>query len=60
MERSITLTYVLVPQRDGTFQLGPFQVEHKGATIPTEPITITVEKAALPPSLSPHGERVTL
>ena len=60
MERSMTLTYVLVPQRDGTFQLGPFQIEHEGTTIPTEPITITVEKQALPPSLSPQGGRITL
>ena len=60
MERSLTLTYVFVPQREGTFQLGPFQIEHKGTTIPTEPITITVEKPSLPPLLSPQGGRITL
>lgn len=60
MERVLTLTYVLVPQSAGTFQLGPFELAREGKTFTTEPITITVEKPALPPSLSPQGGRITL
>jgi len=60
VERSLTLAYILVPQQAGTFQLGPFQLDHHGTTISTEPITIAVEKPVLPPQLAPKGERFTL
>lgn len=59
-ERSVSLAYVLIPQQGGTFQLGPFYIEHNGTTVPTEPITITVEKPALPPTLKSDGARFTL
>ena len=60
MERSTNLVYVLVPTREGTFQLGPFTVEQKDRKMETQPIEITVKKAALPPTLKPGAERYTL
>ena len=60
VERSLAFSYVLIPQRDGTFQLGPFTIEHRQKTVQTEPIEITVEKPAVPPRLAPQGERFTL
>ena len=61
MERSMSLLYVLIPQRAGTFQLGPFRIEHQHRNVQTDPIEITVKKPALPPSLkTPQGERFTL
>ena len=60
MERSVSLTYVLIPQQAGTFQLGPFQLARPDKTVSTEPIAITVEKPALPPHLRPQGGRFTL
>jgi hypothetical protein len=60
-ERSVSLIYILLPQQGGTFQLGPFYIEHNGTTLPTQPIDITVEKPAVPPSLkAAPGERFTL
>jgi len=60
-ERSMSLVYVIVPQRAGSFELGPFAVTHRRKEIKTDPITITVEKPAVPPSLkSAPGERFTL
>lgn len=60
VQRSMSLTYALVPQRIGTFQLGPFKVQQKKKTFETDPITITVNKPAVPPTLQPQGERFTL
>lgn len=60
MQRSTNLTYVLVPQQAGTFQLGPFELSHQKRLVKTEPITVTVRKAALPPLKAPPGERFTL
>lgn len=60
MERSTSLLYVLIPQRAGTFQLGPFSLIHNKKTLQTEPIAVSVEKGALPKLLQPHGERFTL
>ena len=60
-ERAMSLTYVLVPQREGTFALGPFPVTHKKQTFKTEPIDITVKKPAVPPDLQePQGGRFSL
>ncbi|MBI3330737.1 MAG: BatD family protein [Candidatus Omnitrophica bacterium] len=60
MERSLSLSYVLVAQRAGTFKLGPFTITHDGKTFETEPIEVTVDKPALPPRFQPQGERFTL
>lgn len=60
IDRSLTLAYLLIPQQAGTFQLGPFQITHKGQTFSTEPLTVTVEKPAIPPHLGPEGGRFTL
>jgi len=60
VERSLTLSFVLIPQRTGTFQLGPFTIEHHKQTFQTEPIEITVEQPVRPPHLKPQGERFTL
>ncbi len=58
--QSVTLIYQLVPQRAGTFALGPFTLQRKGGAIPTQAIQITVEKPALPPSLGSSGPRYSL
>ena len=60
LERSTNLAYVLVPTREGTFQLGPFSIKQKNKTTSTEPISVTVEKSPLPPTLKPGGERFTI
>jgi uncharacterized protein (DUF58 family) len=61
MQRSIGLTYVLVPQREGTYQLGPFIVRHGEREYRTEPIEITVTKPPVPRELQqPEGERILL
>lgn len=60
-ERSTNLLYVLVPQREGTFTLGPFTVTRKKTSFQTAPIEITVKKPILPPTLkSAPGGRFTL
>ena len=59
-ERSTSLAYVLVPQRAGTFQLGPFSIKHRDREFKTQPIQITVKKPVLPPQLQPQGGRFTL
>jgi len=56
MERSVSLSYALIPQQEGVFELGPFHLEHHGETVPTEPIEITVEKSTGPPP-APSGTR---
>lgn len=63
VQRSVELVYVLLPQRAGTFQLGPFPFTSadQKKRLQTEPITITVKKAAVPPALQePQGGRFTL
>ena len=60
MERSVSLVYILLPQRAGTFKLGPFTLQHHHRELKTEPIEMTVKKPALPPHLQPQGERFTL
>lgn len=60
MERAVSLVYVLVPQKAGTFTLGPFIVEHRKKEFQTAPVEVTVKKSALPPTLKPQGERFTL
>lgn len=60
MERSVSVLYVLIPQRAGTLQLGPFHVTHQDRTLKTEPIEITVKKPALPPRLRQPAERFYL
>lgn len=60
MERSTSLNFVLVPQKAGTFKLGPFSLTRQKKTLQTEPIEITVKKPVLPPKLPSSGERFTL
>ena len=60
MERSTSLSFVLVPQHAGTFRLGPFQIQHHKKALQTEPIEIIVKKPAVPPHLRSQGERFTL
>ena len=50
-KRSVSLTYILVPQEAGTFRLGPFQVIHHGTPILTDPLDIVVKKPLVPPGL---------
>ena len=60
MERSMSLLYLLVPKRAGTFQIGPFEVKHLKKAFKTEAIEVTVKKPILPPNSQPRGERFTL
>lgn len=57
--KALSLTYVLVAQEPGTFQLGPFQVVQNGQPVLTDPITVTVKQPVLPPGLQPQ-QRFTL
>lgn len=61
MQRSLGLTYVLLLQREGTLQLGPFAVQRGKEEFRTESIQITVTKPAVPPKPAvPEGERFIL
>jgi len=59
-ERAVSLIYVLIPQRAGSFRLGPFTITHRKQAFQTEPIDVTVKKPALPPTLRSPGGRYTL
>ena len=59
VKRSVSLTYLLIPQETGTFRLGPFQVLQKGKPVLTDPLDIVVKKPILPPG-SPTPQRFTL
>ena len=50
VKRSVSLTYVLLAQEPGTFQLGPFKLVHQGQSVLTEPIEIVVKKPVVPPT----------
>jgi hypothetical protein len=56
--RSISLIYALVALEPGTFQLGPFELIHRGETLSTEPLEIVVTKPVLPPTLKPSDRFV--
>src|SRR5262245_52610821 len=45
-QRSTGLTYVVVPQREGVFQLGPFLVRRGKEEFRTEAIEVTVTRPA--------------
>ena len=60
IERSMGLNFVLLPQRPGTFQLGPFKIQRDKTVFQTEPIEITVKKSVLPPKLQGSGGRFTI
>ncbi len=60
MERSTSISVILIPQQPGTFQLGPFTVTHQQHTFQTQPLDITVEPAAVSPPPAPKGERFNL
>lgn len=57
--RSVSLTFILVPQEAGTFQLGPFEATHLDTDVKTQPIEITVKKPVVPPS-APATQRYIL
>lgn len=59
-ERSVSVRYLLVPQRAGTFQLGPFTAVKQRQELKTEPIAIKVKPSILPPGRSPDKSRVTI
>lgn len=61
--RRMDLTVVLLPQAEGTFQLGPFTVESQGKSWRTEALIVVVDPApqTAPPTLEhPPGGRITL
>lgn len=53
IHRSTSLVYVLAAKAPGTVQLGPFRLTHRGRSVQTDPIEITVNK----PTLPPHTEK---
>jgi uncharacterized protein (DUF58 family) len=60
MERSASLSCVIIPKRPGVFRIGPFTIRQGGRAFETEAIEITVAKPDLPPRIKPQGERFTL
>ncbi len=60
IERSMNLNFVLLPQKPGVFQLGPFTIQRDKKMFQTDPIEIIVKKSALPPNLQVGGGRFTL
>ena len=60
VEQSVSLLYVMIPQRLGTFELGPFMVTHHHQQLKTSAITVTVKKFPSPPHFEPSGNRITL
>jgi len=59
VQRSVSLTYVLLAREVGTFQLGPFQVMRHDVPVQTESIQVTITKPVLPPETEPK-QRFTL
>ena len=57
MSASLTLRYVLVPRREGTFTIGAISVQSGKETAKTEPLTLQVVKGAPPPSPPAGGTR---
>ena len=57
--KSVSLTFVLVPQEPGTYQLGPFEASHEQTDVKTQPIELTVKKPVVPPT-SPGTQRFIL
>lgn len=49
LQRAMILSYTLLPQQPGTYQVGPFEVIHRGQKILTDPVAITVKRQVLPP-----------
>lgn len=47
--QSITLTYVLIPKKEGTFTIGPATIHSGGKTLNSNPITIKVVKGGAAP-----------
>ena len=58
MSSSVTHLYSLLPQRTGTFTVGPISVQAGGKTLQTDPVTIDVVPAAArsPAASMPPGE----
>lgn len=46
-EQSVTHRYLLVPLKEGVFQIGPFSVTYKGATYTSDDIKLTITKGAV-------------
>lgn len=46
MSASVTHRYVLIPQREGVFDLGPFSVMYEGKEYKTNPVQLAVATAA--------------
>ncbi|MGP8215806.1 MAG: BatD family protein [Bacteroidia bacterium] len=47
--QSLTLTYVLIPLKEGTFTIGPASIHSGGKTLTSSPVTIKVVKGGTPP-----------
>ena len=60
VEQSMSLVYVLIPQRAGTFDLGPFTVSHHQQRLQTSSIAITVKKAPFNSRPDLPGTRTTI
>ena len=60
VEQSMSVVYVLIPQRAGTLELGPFTVSRHQQQLKTSPIAITVKKAPFNPRPNLTGIRTTI
>ncbi|MCX5681803.1 MAG: BatD family protein, partial [Candidatus Omnitrophica bacterium] len=59
VSNSITHVYTLLPTKTGTFQLGPFQAEHKGDSYHSNSVSVeVVEGAAQPEEQSSASEQI--
>ncbi len=54
---SVTHVYTLLPQREGTFTLGPLDIRAGGRTVQTQPITIEVVPASAAPASDSDDDR---
>ncbi len=59
MQRSTSLSYILVARRVGRFKLGPFIINHHRKTYETEPVEITITEPERRKS-APSGERFVI
>lgn len=48
VEQSVTHRYLLVPLKEGVFQLGPFTIVYKGITYTSQEINLTIAEGSAP------------
>lgn len=56
MSSTVQHRYALTPRREGTFTLGPFTVEYDGQQYQTQPLQLSVTRAAAAPAAPEAGQ----